>query len=92
MKIPLKVVPGSSRDCIAGWLGDSLKIKVKAPPESGKANIAVVKLLAKTLQIPLDGIAIVRGGSSPRKVVELTGIEPDELDKRLAIAQVRPRR
>jgi len=41
-RLSLKVVPGSSRDEIVGWLGDSLKVKVKAPPDKGRANEAVV--------------------------------------------------
>jgi len=45
-RLKVKVVPGSSRDQIAGWLGDALKIKVTAPPERGKANEAVIEILA----------------------------------------------
>jgi len=86
VKIPLKVVPGSSRSCIAGWLGESVKVRVKAPPESGKANKAVEKLLAKALQIPLNRVSIVRGGASPRKLVEITGLRGEEIVKRLSIA------
>jgi len=40
-RLSLKVVPGSSRDEIVGWLGDSLKVKVMSPPEKGHANEAV---------------------------------------------------
>jgi len=40
-RLNLKVVPGSSRDEIVGWLGDSLKLKVTAPPEEGRANEVV---------------------------------------------------
>ena len=50
-RLSLKVVPGSSRDEIVGWLGDSLKVKVKALPEKGRANEAVVALLAERLGI-----------------------------------------
>jgi uncharacterized protein YggU (UPF0235/DUF167 family) len=48
-RLILKVVPGSSREEIVGWLGDSLKVKVKAPPETGRANEAVIALLADRL-------------------------------------------
>ncbi|MGI9178416.1 MAG: DUF167 domain-containing protein, partial [Pirellulales bacterium] len=41
-RLRVKIVPGSSRNEIVGWLGDALKIKVTAPPEKGKANDAVV--------------------------------------------------
>lgn len=55
-------MPGSSRDEIVGWLGDSLK--VKAPPEKGRANEAVVALLAERLGIDNSSIAVVSGQAS----------------------------
>lgn len=60
-RLSLKVVPGSSRDEVVGWLGDSLKVKVKAPPEKGKANDAVVALLADRLGVEASSIAVVSG-------------------------------
>ena len=50
-RLSLKVVPGSSRDEVVGWLANALKVKVKAPPEKGRANEAVVALLADRLGI-----------------------------------------
>ena len=44
MELEVKVVPGASRSEVTGWLGDSLKIRVAAPPERGKANAAVVRM------------------------------------------------
>ena len=51
MKLNIKVIPSSSKDCIAGWLDDTLKVKVKAPAEKGKDNKAVIKILEKILII-----------------------------------------
>jgi uncharacterized protein (TIGR00251 family) len=50
----VKVVPGSSRDQIMGWLGDPLKIKVTAPPEKGKANEAVVAVAGDVMKSDVD--------------------------------------
>jgi nitroreductase len=44
-----------------GWLGDSLKVRVKAPPEKGRANEAVVALLAERLRIDASSIVVVSG-------------------------------
>ena len=60
-QLKVKVVPGSSRDQIVGWLGDALKIKVAAPPEKGKANESVVDLLAENLGIGNDAITMISG-------------------------------
>jgi uncharacterized protein (TIGR00251 family) len=70
-KLEIKVVPGASRNQISGWLGDRLKIRVQAPPESGKANKAVQKLLAKELGISPRDITITSGTSSPLKTLEI---------------------
>ena len=51
MKLQIKVIPSSSKDCIAGWLEDTLKIKVKAPADKGKANKAVIKIIEKSLSL-----------------------------------------
>jgi len=72
VKIKLKVVPASSIDSIEGWMGDQLKIKVKAPPEKGKANKAVIKLLQKTLKLPAGHINLLSGHTSPNKVVQVS--------------------
>ncbi len=69
-----------------GRHGASWKVRVAAPPERGRANAAVLALLAKTLSLPRSSLAIVSGGGSRDKIVELTGIEPAELERRLAAA------
>lgn len=79
----MKVVPGSSRDRIVGWLGDALKIKVTAPPEKGKANERVVELLAGALGIDAADVAIVAGHASPSKVVAIAGLDGDAVREAL---------
>ncbi len=83
MKLSIKVVPGSSRECIAGWLGDTLKVCVKVPPEKGKANKAVEKIVAKVLAMPVKQVKIIRGNTSSRKVIEITGLSETEVYERL---------
>jgi len=78
-RLSLKVVPGSSRDEIVGWLGDSLKVKVKAPPEKGRANEAVVALLAERLGIDTSSITVASGHTSPAKVVAIDGMDDEAI-------------
>jgi uncharacterized protein (TIGR00251 family) len=78
-RISLKVVPGSSRDEVVGWLGDSLKVKVKAPPEKGRANEAVVALLADRLGVDASSISVVSGHGSPAKIVAVDGMDDEAL-------------
>lgn len=61
-------------------------MRVAAAPERGKANDAVLELLAETLAVPRASVTLVSGGSSRNKIVELTGIAPDEIERRLATA------
>lgn len=90
MKLSLKVVPGSSRESIAGWLGETLKIRVKAPPEHGKANAAVERLVAEALGLSTCLVRIVAGGASPRKIVEITGLDEAEILRRLKHSAASP--
>ena len=84
MKLHIKVIPSSSKDCIAGWLEDTLKVKVKAPPEKGKANKAVIKVLEKSLELPKGSIDIASGETSSRKVILISGSNDDDISKKLA--------
>lgn len=83
-RLPVKVVPGSSRDHIAGWLEASLKVRVCAPPERGKANTAVEKLVAHALDLPNGRVRIVSGMTSARKTLEIAGLSLDEIRTRIA--------
>jgi uncharacterized protein YggU (UPF0235/DUF167 family) len=84
VRLAVKVVPGSSRNALAGWLGDTLKVRVTAPPERGKANAAVEALIAGALQLPADRVRIVAGAANARKVLEVTGLDEPEVRRRLS--------
>ncbi len=82
-RLSVKVVPGASRNKIAGWLGESLRLRVTAPPERGKANSAVEELLAGALDIPGSAVRVVTGKTSARKIVEITGLSESDIVHRL---------
>lgn len=81
--VHLKVVPGASKAGLAGTYGDRLKVRVTAPAESGKANKAVLALLASALGVPAQTLALVRGASNPLKTVAVEGLEADVVRRRL---------
>ncbi len=68
------VQPKSSAEKIVGQHNGRLKVAVRAAPEKGKANHAVVKLLSRELGVPRRNIEIVRGDSSRDKLIRITGI------------------
>jgi uncharacterized protein len=72
MRLELKVVPKASRDRVVGWLGDRLKVQVRAAPERGKANRAVEELLSDVLGAR---VRIVAGETSPLKTVDVDASE-----------------
>jgi uncharacterized protein len=80
----VKVVPGSSKTTLGGLLDSMLKVKVAAPPEKGKANEALIGLLAQVLGIKKGQIAITRGQMNPVKHVTVSGLSTQELSARMA--------
>ena len=79
-----KIVPGSSGPTrICGLLDGTLKIKVSAPPEKGKANQCLLKFLAEKLGMKKNAVSIIAGETSPVKRVQVSGISADTLLKKL---------
>ena len=73
--IKIRVEPRSSRKGLSGVIGDTLKIKVHAPPVGGAANEQLVGILSEEFGIKKSAIKIIRGQSSRDKVVEIEGID-----------------
>lgn len=81
--LSIKVVPGSRNNRVVGRYGDGFKVQVSAPPEDGKANRAVVEVLARALGVKEAQITIVRGHGQPRKTVQITGLDQADAEARL---------
>ena len=79
----LKVTPSASRDAVVGWQGDVLRVHVRAPAQRGKANDAVLRLLAAALGVERRRLRIVRGETSRQKVVSVDGLDEAEIRARL---------
>lgn len=82
-RLRLRVSPGAARTEIVGRQGEAWKVRVSAPPERGRANAAILSLLAETLGVPRSGLTIVAGHGSRDKVVELAGLDAREAVRRL---------
>jgi uncharacterized protein (TIGR00251 family) len=87
----LRVVPGAHRAGIVGRYGDAWKIRVAAAPEAGKANDAVIDLLARTLDIPSRDLELTAGGASRSKVVAVQGLTSEAAERLLDAAAERDR-
>jgi uncharacterized protein YggU (UPF0235/DUF167 family) len=85
-RLALRVSAGARSSAVVGRHGEAWKIRVSAPPEGGRANAAVVQLLADTLDVPARTISVVSGHGARDKLVELAGIAPDEIERRLGAA------
>ena len=72
LHISVTVQPKSSRNEVVGVVSESLKVKLTAPPVDGKANSALVKLLARQFHVPPSRVVIARGDRSRHKRIIVT--------------------
>jgi uncharacterized protein len=84
IRLRLRVSPGASRSEVVGRYGDAWKVRVAAAPEGGRANDAVLTLVAAQLRIPRSRIELVAGNTSRDKTVVVHGLDEEELEARLA--------
>src|SRR5213595_1173490 len=82
--LSVRVQPRASRNIVTGWNGDTLKVKLTAPPVEGAANDACLDFLAKLFDVSPSRLAIVQGQRSRNKVVHITGMSQDEVHARLS--------
>ena len=81
----VRVQPGAKRAGLKGRRADgALQVAVTAPAEGGRANRAVVEMLAEWLGIRPRQVRIARGAAARSKSVEIDGLEPAVLERRIA--------
>lgn len=89
--LAVKLQPGASADRIDGWDTDPsgravLKIRLRARPIEGQANDALVRFLAKALDLPKSAVTLARGSQSRLKMVDIAGLDDTALRVRLGVA------
>ena len=82
----IRVQPKAAKSQVVGFRDDVLRLRVTAPPEGGKANAAVVALVAESLDIPPSSVNVVKGRTSRDKVLRVASLTIDEVKERLDAA------
>jgi hypothetical protein len=83
--VSIHAQPGAGRTEVVGRHGTALKVRVAAPPEQGRANDAVAKLLSEGLGVPTSAITLQTGATSRSKRFRITGVEPAAFGDRLEL-------
>jgi uncharacterized protein (TIGR00251 family) len=90
LEFQVRLSPRAAADEIRGWdESGRLRVRVTAPPLEGRANQALVKLLAHTLRVPSRDVRIVRGETSRTKVVAVRGVSASRAEQALGTASAR---
>ena len=77
-RLTIRAVPGARHDAVDGFLGEAIKIRLKAPAVDGKANRALLAFLAKRLRLRNRDLRLVTGETSRLKIIEVSGIGETE--------------
>jgi uncharacterized protein (TIGR00251 family) len=81
----VRVIPRAGRSAVAGSRGDALLVRLAAAPVDGAANDALIAFLAERLDCRRQDLTIVSGARSRDKRVRVSGLTPDELQRRVAV-------
>ena len=83
-RLTVWVQPGASRDRVVGLHGEAVKVAVAAPPEKGRANQAVARLLAAAMGLRKSAVRVVAGAAARQKVIEIDGVSAARLAEFIA--------
>jgi len=90
-RVRLRVSPGAKSAQVVGRHGEAWKVRVAAPADGGRANEAVVRLLAETLSLSHNAVTLVSGHGARDKIVQLTGLDSAQIEQRLSSAAEKER-
>lgn len=85
--LKIHVQPRASKNEVLGLSEDVLRIRVTAPPEAGRANEAMITLIAESLGVPKSRIKLFKGRASRNKSIVIEGLTQDGLCQRLGVAK-----
>jgi uncharacterized protein len=83
-RLTVKVHPRARSTAITGRLGEAYKLDVMAPPVEGKANEECTRFFAELAGVQRAQVRIISGLTGRNKVVEVAGVEQEELERLLA--------
>jgi hypothetical protein len=86
VKLEVEVTPKAHRPGVVGRRGDVLKVRVAAPPEGGRANKELIRLVANFLGVPRASVTVARGAAARRKLLDIEGLAVGDLAAALARA------
>ncbi|MBX5158342.1 MULTISPECIES: DUF167 domain-containing protein [unclassified Rhizobium] len=90
LRLAVRLTPNGGRDAIDGIEADGkggethLKARVTAVPEKGKANKALIRLVAGSLRIPKTSVSLISGDTARKKILRIEG-DPEDLAKKLEV-------
>lgn len=89
LRLAVRLTPNASRNIVDGIEiaadgGTFLKARVTAVPEDGKANKALILLIAETLRLPKSSISIISGETARKKILRIDG-DPEDLELKIGM-------
>jgi len=82
-RLAVKAIPNAPVDAVVGWMGEVLKVKVRAPALDGRANEALCAFVAGTLGLPKGAVTLLQGAKSRQKLLGVRGLDLADVRERL---------
>lgn len=83
-RITVRLTPRGGRNAIDGWDGDTLRVRISSAPVDGKANDALLRVLAKALGVAPSRLTLISGAQSRTKTIEVDGMSAQGIRDALA--------